>query len=293
MPMAAKPAAIAAGPAGAQTSSRRRAAPDALAPALEELLHLGEEARAFGVGRVGGFGRELHQKLALAPRQVLRRLDIELDVEVARIARAQDRHAFPAQPDLAPRLGAFGDADLGFHSIERADREVAPERRLHHRDRHPAIEVGAVALEERVRLDGEENIEIARRPAAHASFPLAGQANAGSVLDAGGNVDRERALPGHAAGAGAFVARVFDRLPAAVTGGAGALDGEEALLRAHAPMSAAGLAGRGPGACARARAAAGFAGHRSRHPDGRGLAVKRLIERNLEIIAQVCAALPP
>ena len=132
---------------------------------------------------------------------------------------------------------------LELGAVERADGEFAAERRLHHRDRHAAIEIGAVALEDRVRLDGEENIEIAGRAAAHARLALAAEANARAVLDAGGNVDRQRALPGHAAGAGAFVARIVDRLPAAVTGRAGALDGEEALLRAHPPVAAAGLAG--------------------------------------------------
>src|ERR1700733_348938 len=243
------------------------------------------------MGRVRRFGGKLGQKLALAPREILRRLDNELHEQVARIAGAQHWHALAAEPQLAPRLGAFRHADPGLGSIERPDVEFAPQRGLNHRDRHAAIEVGAIALEERVRLYGEENIGIARRTAAHPRLALAGQADAGAVLDAGGNVDRQRTLPRHAARAGAFVARVFNRLPAAVTGGAGALDGEEALLRPHTPMSAAGLAGRGPRTGARAGAGAGFASDRSRHANSRRLAVKRLFKRDLEVIAQVGAAL--
>src|SRR6516165_6528985 len=93
--------------------------PPGSAAALEEFLHLGEEAGAFWVGRVRGFGGELRQELALAPRQVLRRLDNELNEEIPGIARAKHRHALGPQPQLAPRLGAFRDADLGFGPIER------------------------------------------------------------------------------------------------------------------------------------------------------------------------------
>ena len=96
-----------------------------------------------------------------------------------------------------------------------------------------------------MRLDREEDVEVARRAAAHARLALAGEADARAVLDAGGDVDRQRPLARHAARAGAVVARVVDRLAAALAGRAGALDGEEALLRAHAAMAAAGLAGRG------------------------------------------------
>src|SRR5919109_1267384 len=67
----------------------------------------------------------------------------------------------------------------------------------------PPSMIGAVALEERMRSEREENIEIAGRPAAHARFPFTGEANARAVLDTGRNVDRERALARDPAGAGA------------------------------------------------------------------------------------------
>ena len=46
------------------------------------------------------------------------------------------------------------------------------------------MQVGAVALEEFVGRQRQENIEIARRSAADAGLALAGEANAGAVLDA-------------------------------------------------------------------------------------------------------------
>ena len=142
-----------------------------------------------------------------------------------------------------------------------------------------------------MRLDREENVEVARRTAAHARLALAAEPDARAVLDAGGNIDRQRALARHAPGAGAFVARIVDRLAAAVTGRTGALDGEEALLRANAAVARAGLAGGGLRARPRAGARAGLADHRGRQLDRRGLAAERLLEGDLEIVAQVGAAL--
>ena len=97
----------------------------------------------------------------------------------------------PRSLSCRPGLRALGDAHLGVAAVERAHRELAAERRLHHRDRHAAIEVGAVALEERMRLDREEDVEIAGRAAAQARLALAGQADARAVLDAGGHIDRQ------------------------------------------------------------------------------------------------------
>src|SRR4051812_47578689 len=104
------------------------------------------------------------------------------------------------------------------------------------------MNVGAVALEQPVVRHREENIEIARRRAAQARFALAGETDARAFLDAGGNVDAERALAPHAALAAARLARLLDDLALAVTARTGALDGEEALLRANLALAATGRA---------------------------------------------------
>ena len=56
------------------------------------------------------------------------------------------------------------------------------------------MQIGAVALEEFVRGHRQENIEVAGRTAAQAGFAFAGEADAGAVLDALRNVDRQRAV---------------------------------------------------------------------------------------------------
>ena len=153
------------------------------------------------------------------------------------------------------------------------------------------MQVGAVALEERVRAERQENVEVARRTAAHAGLALAGEPDAGTVLDAGRNVDRQRALARDAAGARAGRARIVDHLAAALTGRAGALQREEALRVTDAAGAVAMRAGLRLGAGLGAGAGAGFAGHRRRQAHLRGLAVERLLERDLHVVAQIGAAL--
>ena len=63
------------------------------------------------------------------------------------------------------------------------------------------MQVGTVALEERMGCDREENIEVARRPATHTRFAFAAETDTGAVLHSGRDVDRKRALARHAPGA--------------------------------------------------------------------------------------------
>ncbi len=83
-------------------------------------------------------------------------------------------------PDWVPG----GDGELGAAAVDHRHLDRAAQGRRRHRDRHAAMDVGAVALEDAVRLHREEDIEIARRAAAHAGLAFAGQPDAGSVLDA-------------------------------------------------------------------------------------------------------------
>ena len=164
---------------------------------------------------------------------------------------------------------------------------LAAERRLHHGDRHLAEQVGAVALEERMRLGRDEDVEIARRAAARAGLAFARQADARAVFDAGGDVDGQRALARDAAGAAADRARIVDRLAAPAACRAGALDGEETLLRPHAPVAAARRTLARPRAGLGARAGAGFARDRRWQLQARRLAVEGFLERDLHVVAEV------
>src|SRR4029077_15127769 len=88
-------------------------------PALEKILHLGKEAARFGLGRARALLVEFHQQFAVAPGEILGRFHHRLNVQVAEIAAAQDRHALAPQAELFAGLGAFGDMQLGLPAIER------------------------------------------------------------------------------------------------------------------------------------------------------------------------------
>src|SRR6185312_12662281 len=248
----------------------------------------GEESLGFGAGLAGLL--ELLEQLFLFGRQVGRRLDGDLDVHVAALGRAHDRHALGAQAELVAALRPGRDVDARRPAVERRHLDGAAQGCLHHGDRHLAVHVRSFALEQRMPAHRQEDIEIAGRPAARARLALAAQANARAVLDAGWNVDLERLLAPHAALAGADLARLVDDLAGTVAGRAGALDGEEALLGADAAAAVAGRALVRLGTGFGARAVAGLARDRARHAHrGLGAAVG-LLQRDLEIEAQVLAA---
>src|SRR5262249_3742496 len=163
-------------------------------------------------------------------------------------------------------------------------------RRGGHRDRHAAEDVGAVALEEAMRADRHENVEITRRRAAQTGLALAGEANTRAVLDAGRDLDLQDLLLARAAGAGAARTRLVDHAPGAVAARAGALDGEEALLGAHLAVALAGRTVDRLGARRGARALARLAGLRRRDLDLGVGALERILEADLEIEAQIGAA---
>jgi len=136
----------------------------------------------------------LYRQLALLLGQVLRGFDQDLHVHVAALPGAQHRHALAGKPEALAGLRTAGDLHPGLTAVDGRHFELAAHRRRHHGHRHPAMQVGAFALEEWVGADRQEDIEIAWRAAAHAGFAFAGEANAGAVFDAGRDVDRQGPL---------------------------------------------------------------------------------------------------
>src|SRR5262249_9028699 len=84
-----------------------------------------------------------------------------------------------------------------------------------------------------------------------------------------------------------------DDLAGATALGAGALDGEEALTGAHLAVTRTGGAGLGAVARFGARTAAGLAADHGRHLDLGVAAVEGFFQADIEIVAQVLAAVLP
>src|SRR5579859_181727 len=122
------------------------------------------------------------------------------------------------------------------------------------------MQIGAVALEELVRRQRQEDVEVAGRPAADAGLAFTGEPDPRAVLNTLRNVDRQRAIALHPAGAQARRASVLDHLTTALTARAGPLQREEALGLPHPPLPTAHRAGLRLGAGLGAGAGAGVAG---------------------------------
>src|SRR5690606_6878755 len=87
----------------------------------------------------------------------------------------------------------------------------------------------------------------------------------------------------------AIGAGIGDFLARAVAGRAGLLHTEKALLHAHRPAAAAGVAGARRGAGLGARAVAGLAGFPAGDADFRVETIGGLLEADLEVVLEVCA----
>ena len=199
-----------------------------------------------------------------------------------------------AQAELIAGLGAGRDLHLRLGAVDGRHLDIAAQRGLRHAQRHAHEDVGAVALEDRMRPDRDVDVEIAGRGALATGLAFAGETDARAVLHAGRDRHLQRALALHRAGAVADLARVADHAALAAAGRAGALDQEEALLRADLAGALAGRAGVGrPRLVLRSGAAARVAHHARRHAQVRLGAGERLGQLDLDRLADVVAGARP
>src|SRR6187431_661554 len=222
-------------------------------------------------------------------RQLDRRLDADVTVQVAGVARAHALDALAAQAEGLAVLGAFGQVDLGL-TAERRHLDRAAERGVGDADRHRAVQVVAVALEDLVLLDPDLDVEVAVRATVRPRLAVTARADPHALVDAGRNLDLERLVLLDPPLAVAGDAGLGNDLAAAVAGGAGLLDAEEALAHLHRARAVAGGARDRAGARLGAAALAGLAGVPGGDPDLRLLASCRLLEADLHRVAEVAAA---
>src|SRR5258705_2686720 len=136
---------------------------------------------------------QLLEQLALLPRQLGRRPDVDADMEVAMAALAEARQALGAQAVRDTGLGA--GLDLQHRLAERRGHlPLRAQRGLCEGDAEVVDEVVAVTLEARVFLDLEHRDEIAARPVARTGDALPSQREVVVIGDAGGYVDLNRLL---------------------------------------------------------------------------------------------------
>src|SRR5207245_6363747 len=159
-----------------------------------------------------------------------------------------------------PLAGLRLRRNLDFRvAVERRNLDLAAERRGGEADRHFAMQIGAFALEHRMRLQNDDNVEIPRRTAVHAGLALTAQPNPIVLIDAGRNLDRQRLMLFHTTDAMAGHTRIGNDLARSVTRRTRLLDREKSLRDAHFAAAVTCRAGLRTGARLRPGAVTGFA----------------------------------
>ena len=168
---------------------------------------------------------------------------------------------------------------------------VAAERGGGEADRAAREQGRALALEDRVPGEVDEDVEIARRAAAHPGLAFAGEADAGALVDPGGDVDRQRLALVDPALAPAGRAGIGDHLAdAAACAGRSARPRRSRCARAPGRGRRRSVQVRGRRARLGARAVAGLAARGGIDLELDLAAVKGVLELDFEIVAQVRAA---
>ena len=163
---------------------------------------------------------KLLEFFALLGGEFLRHGDVESRHEVAASAVVEDGHPLPSQFENSAALRASRDFQFGG-PFERGHVDFTAKCGGGKADGHFAIKVLAVALENIVFLDVDDDVEIATRTATDAGLAVAGDAEARAVVNAGGDFNFDAARQLGATFATAFGARALDRLAGATAARAG------------------------------------------------------------------------
>jgi hypothetical protein len=128
-------------------------------------------------------------------------------------------------------------------TVEGRDIDFAAERGGREADRHLAVQIVLFALKDRVRLEVNLDVQVARRPTIDAVLTLAREPNAIALIDSGRNLDRQRLVLLDPTRAVTRRTGVGNEAAGAVTLRAGLLDREETLLQANLTAALTGRAG--------------------------------------------------
>src|SRR5271157_2420651 len=172
-------------------------------------------------------------------------------MQVAAPSAIQDRHAFATRLERCARLRTLGHLQRVV-AIESWHADLSAERGLRKRNRHHAVQILALALEEGMLFGVQHHVEIAGGAAVKSRLAFAGVQNASAFLNARRHVHLHRTLACDASMTFALVAGMDDQLARALAGAACPRDGEEALLIAHlsAAATSSAIDGRLAGRCA-------------------------------------------
>src|SRR5712692_2340498 len=246
---------------------------------------------AFGglVFHFQGCAKLLHE-LALFPGEFNRREHADVIIQIAFAAAARVGHALSLVAEDRAALRAFGNLEL-FFAVEPGYLNLGAKRGLDKAQRNRAVQIGAAPFEESMLLHFEYNVEVARRTAVGSRFAFARDSQARPRVHARREAQLDGAFALDTALAAAIRAALANDLTRALTGGAGARDGEKSLLIGKLSATTAGLTRSDAGAGFRPGAVADFTILLASKLDFRGNAGGSFLKGEGHVVAQVRAAL--
>lgn len=202
------------------------------------LLEFVHEAAVEGVGFGVGFGVEFLDEFALFPGEFSRDFNDHSDDLIALAVAAQIGHALAAEAKRSAGLGSRRYFEF-FFSTKSRDADRGAEGGLRKTDGHFADDIFAFALEDRVGLDFDEDMEVASRAAIEAGLAFAADAQPEASVNPGGDVHVQFALNPGLPSAGTAGTRFADALAGSPAPRAGLGDAKKTVGDAHLPGAAA------------------------------------------------------
>jgi hypothetical protein len=241
--------------------------------------------------------RKLAEQLTLLVSYLARGYDPQAHLQVATAAIVEVRHTLATNSEHPAALGTGRDLEAGCLLIRIKHRyvDLVAERGLGEIDRQVELQIIALATEEAVRLDVNDQVEVAGWATVGAGLTFVTEANLRVVVDTGRDADLQLALNLDAALTAALLARVLDDRAVTVAAIADAdIDELAKQILVNPPQFAAAAttdAGDRGAAGLDAAAAAGGSGVVAREGDLALGAEDRVVEANLEVDPQVGAPL--
>src|SRR5271157_3126882 len=160
---------------------------------LKDLFHLVQQRAADGLVLHRGRGSQLLQQFALPLAELGRGLHFHLDMQVTAPSAIEHWHAFTTRLERCARLRTLGHLQRVL-AVEGWHADLGAQRRLRKRNRHQAVQILAVALEEGMLFGVQHHVEIAGGATVKSRLAFAGIQNARAFLNARRHVDLHRAL---------------------------------------------------------------------------------------------------
>lgn len=185
---------------------------------------------------------QLTQQLFLPFREMNRCFDHHVTQQVTVSIAANSLDAFATQTKGLSGLSLRRNTNLRY-AVKGRDIDFSTESGGCKTDGHLTVQIILFALKNRMRLEVNLDIKVSRRAAVDAVLAFAREPNAIALIDAGGNLDRQRLVLLDPPSPVTSSARIGNVTSGAVTLWAGLLDREETLLQTYLTATLAGRAG--------------------------------------------------